>query len=29
MEGSCKYIKEAVIDSQQSMVLQFGGWTGA
>jgi len=26
MEGSCKYVEEAVVDSQQGMVLQLGGW---
>ena len=26
MESSCKYIAYAVVDSQQGVVLQFGGW---
>jgi hypothetical protein len=26
MEGSCEYVKYAVTDSRQRMVLQLGGW---
>jgi len=26
MEGSCKYTEQAVVDSQQGVVLQLGGW---
>jgi len=26
MEGSCEYIEQAVADSRQVVVLQFGGW---
>jgi hypothetical protein len=26
MEGSCKYIEQAVSDSRQGVVLQLGGW---
>jgi hypothetical protein len=26
MDGSCKYIVQAVSDSQQGVVLQLGGW---
>jgi len=26
MEGSCKYIESAVVDSRQGVVLQLGGW---
>jgi len=25
-EGSCKYIEQAVTDSQQGVVFQLGGW---
>jgi hypothetical protein len=26
MEVSCEYIEEAVVDRQQGMALQLGGW---
>jgi len=26
MEGICKYIEEAVVESLQGVVLQLGGW---
>jgi len=26
MRGSCEYIEYAVVDSQQGVVLQLGGW---
>jgi hypothetical protein len=27
MEGNCKYIKQAVVDIRQAVVLHLGGWT--
>jgi hypothetical protein len=26
MEASCEYIEYAVVDNQQGVVFQFGGW---
>jgi hypothetical protein len=26
MDGSCEYLEQAVMDSQQGVVLQSGGW---